>query len=1028
MCYAIERKQAAQALQKSEEQLRQLLAHSPAVIYKLQINGEKITPVFVSENIERLLGFEVAESNSNDWWIASLHPKDRDRVLDVVRQGVAGQGYSIEYRLRHKDGTYRWVQDDNRVTGAVAGLKEAVGVWTDITERKALEAQVISREQRLNAFFQGATVGLALFDMDLRYLQINEALAEMNGVAAKDHLGRTIREVLPELAPQVEPIFHQVLLTGKPALNLEIAGRTHSNPEMQRHWVGSIFPVPGKDGTPDGAGSIVVEVTKCKQTEDALRRSEERYRTLAESAQDAIFIVNRQFRLEYINQAGARPLGRSPSELIGMSIMELFPVETAAQQKRDLEVVFQSGTPLTVEEKIIFPQAALWLNIQLIPLRSPAGELVRVLGIGRDISERKQAEEKLCESQAMLARAEQFSHIMVTLLGLDGRWLKVPPTLCDLLGYTESELLSRTLGDVTAPDDRERDWQQYQKLLHSDLKTFNSTKRYLRKNGQKVWVSVNCTLVTSADGKPVQFLVYLLDVTEKKQAEDKIREQAALLDQAQEAITVRDLEGCILYCNRGAERLYGWSAGEVIGHPSEEFSSKGQDAQLSPLPRHALKWGERSVEMNKVTKSGRKLVVISHWTLIRDEELRPKAFLVIDTDVTEQKKLEAHFLRAQRMESLGTLASGVAHDLNNVLAPILMTASLLRDGCSDPATQKLLCSVESNAERGADIVRQLLVFGRGLEVERVLLNPRHLVKEMEKIIGETFPKNIRLHATIGKDLWPVCANATQIQQVLINLCINARDAMPEGGDLSLCAENQMVDENVVIVTPGATPGPHVVLKIRDTGSGIPPQVLDRIFEPFFTTKKLGKGTGLGLSTVLGIAKGHGGFITVDSQMGRGTEFSVFFPATPTQNSQQSAPPKGEAPRGGGELILVVDDERAVRNVVEGTLTKAGYRFIGAPDGARALTLYAIHSEEVKVVLTDLAMPVMDGLVLAQNLRKVAPHLKIIAATGLQQEVEAEQLKALGIEIILQKPFSIDAMLVAVGQILSKNSNPDQAAT
>ena len=308
--------------------------------------------------------------------------------------------------------------------------------------------------------------------------------------------------------------------------------------------------------------------------------------------------------------------------------------------------------------------------------------------------------------------------------------------------------------------------------------------------------------------------------------------------------------------------------------------------------------------MNKVTKSGRKLVVMSHWTLIRDEELRPKAFLVIDTDVTEQKKLEAHFLRAQRMESLGTLASGVAHDLNNVLAPILMTASLLRDGCTDPATQKLLCSVESNAERSTDILRQLLVFGRGLEVERVLLNPRHLVKEMEKIIGETFPKNIRLHATIGFfPHWPVFANATQIQQVLINLCINARDAMPEGGDLSLGAENQMVDENVVIVTPGATPGPHVVLKIRDTAAAFPPQVLDRIFEPFFTTKKLGKGTGLGLSTVLGIAKGHGGFITVDSQMGRGTEFSVFFPATTTQNSQQSAPPKGEAPRGGGELTF-----------------------------------------------------------------------------------------------------------------------------
>ena len=463
MRYAIERKRAARALQKSEEQLRQLLAQTPAVFYKLQINDQKITPVFVSGTIQRLLGFEVAESASYQWWMASLHPEDRDRVLEVVRQGFAGQGYSIEYRLRHKNGTYRWVQDDNRVIGATAGRgKEAVGVWTDITERKALEAALVSREQRLNAFFKGATAGLALFDMDLRYVQINDTLAEMNGVAAEDHLGRTIREVLPQLAPQAEPIFHQVLLTGKPVLNVEIAGRTHSHPEMQRHWVGSFFPIPGKDGTPDGAGAIVVEVTERKLAEKALRHSEERYRSLAESAEDAIFVVNRQFRLEYINQAGARRLGRSPTELIGMSIMDLFPAETAAQQIQHMETVFQSGLALTVEEKITFPQATLWFNTQFISLRSAGGELVRVLGIGRDISERKQAEEKLCESQAMLARAEQFSHIMVTLLGLDGRWLKVPPTLCSLLGYTESELLSRTLEDVTAPDDRERDWQQYQ--------------------------------------------------------------------------------------------------------------------------------------------------------------------------------------------------------------------------------------------------------------------------------------------------------------------------------------------------------------------------------------------------------------------------------------------------------------------------------------------------------------------------------------------------------------------------------------
>ncbi|NDE98979.1 MAG: PAS domain S-box protein, partial [Verrucomicrobia bacterium] len=396
------------------------------------------------------------------------------------------------------------------------------------------------------------------------------------------------------------------------------------------------------------------------------------------------------------------------------------------------------------------------------------------------------------------------------------------------------------------------------------------------------------------------------DITERKKAERKILQQANLIDLAQDAIIVRDLGHWITSWNKGAERLFGWTAEEIKGHQVTELLYRDV-ATFELAQQELMAKGSWSGEIRQLTKSGTEVVVSSRWTLVRDEEDHPSSVLAISTDITEKKKLESQFLRSQRMESIGTLAGGVAHDLNNILAPIMMSAPLLRQGLGPRETEMLVNNIETSAQRGADIVKQLLAFARGMEGERVVVNLRHMVDEMAKIVRETFPKNITVNAKNSRDLWPIIGDPTHIHQVLLNLCINARDAMPGGGSINILAENMQVDEHYATFDAEAKKGPYVVLRVADTGTGIPPEILDKIFDPFFTTKEHGKGTGLGLSTVLGIAKSHGGFLNVTSEVGKGTTFSCFFPATPNAKPEARAEKKA-LPRGRGETILVVDDE------------------------------------------------------------------------------------------------------------------------
>jgi PAS domain S-box-containing protein len=600
-----------------------------------------------------------------------------------------------------------------------------------------------------------------------------------------------------------------------------------------------------------------------------------------------------------------------------------------------------------------------------------------------------------------------------------GTILWVNPAFTVLTGFSAQEALGNTPRLLKSHKHDAAFYRAFWSTISSG-NTWRGEFVNRRKDGSILHTEQTVTPLLSARDEITHFIGIMQDITEQKNAEEQIRDQARLLDLAQDAIIVRDLEDRVLYWNQGAERLYGWTAQAAVRRPIQEVVYHDLQA-FDTAKRELVQNGEWSGELRQVTRDEREVVVHSRWNLVRDERGNAKSILVINTDVTATKKLETQFFHAQRLDSIGTLASGIAHDLNNVLAPIMMVAQMLRSTAADDETARMVDTIATSAKRGADIVRQVLTFARGAEGDKVSLQLGHLVKETVKLMRETFPKTIDIAARVPSDLWTVNGDATQLDQLLLNLCVNARDAMPGGGRLEITAENAVLDENFASMVPHAQTGPHVILRVRDTGTGIPKSIIDKIFDPFFTTKTVGEGTGLGLATVIGIVKGHGGFITVDSQVDRGATFSVHLPAVSDAPPQRDVGEEATLPRGNGELILVVDDEVGIRKVSRQVLERDGYRVLTAADGVEALAVFSDHRDEVKLVLSDVIMPNMDGVALTRVLRKMAPELPIVVSSGVcggfEETDKGEELKTLKVSAFLPKPYTAHTLLTALHKLL-----------
>ena len=501
------------------------------------------------------------------------------------------------------------------------------------------------------------------------------------------------------------------------------------------------------------------------------------------------------------------------------------------------------------------------------------------------------------------------------------------------------------------------------------------------------------------------------------------RRIAGIIDSAMDAIISIDHERRIILFNPAAEKVFGYTASEIMGStierliPSRFHEAHHQHIENFGTTKTTKRTMGRLGAIYGIRANGEEFPIEASISQV--EASNEKIYTVILRDITEKKKMEMQFLRAQRMESIGTLAGGVAHDLNNILTPILMAVQMLQLKVTDEPSQRMLEILRISAERGGELVKQILSFARGVAGERIEIQPKHLLQEVVKILQETLPKSIRVQVQFDPDLPLVSGDATQLQQVLINLCINARDAMPNGGTLFIEAKRVVIDDTYAEMLPDATSGHFVQILVTDTGTGIAPEHLNRIFDPFFTTKEVGKGTGLGLATVASIIKSHEGFVSVYSELGRGTKFSFYLPALSAETSSPTAKPLPHLPPGNGELILVVDDEAAIRQIAQTMLENFNYRVITANDGAEAIAKFAQHQDEIKVVLTDMVMPVMDGSLLIRAIRTINPQAKIIASSGFAESNKLEEAAAVGVKHFIAKPYSTQSLLETLAQLLAE---------
>ena len=739
-----------------------------------------------------------------------------------------------------------------------------------------------------------------------------------------------------------------------------------------------------------------------------------------EACANAVVITDTQGGICWVNSAFTQLTGYWPNELIGRNLRLLKSGRHDPEFYKDLWQTIRAGRVWSGEIINRRKDGSQYVEDQTItPVRDDSGAITHFIGVKQDVTEARALREALRESESLYQATFNEAPVGITHTALDGRFLRVNRKFCEMLEYSAEELLQLNFKDVTQAEEVDSDGASAQQLLSGAIVSARIEKRYLRKDGSLLWANRTISLQRDRSGRPLHFITVVENISERKQAQETLLREKQFFDTAIDALPgifyLFDCHGRILRWNRNFERVLGYSSAEIGKmHPRDFFGGTDRTV-IEQKIGEVLEKGQSMVEAELVSRDGRR----TPYFLIGARVLRDETPCVIGTgiDLSETKKLEAQFLRTQRLESIGTLASGIAHDLNNILAPILMAEQLLRMRAPGPEYADLLDTIAASAQRGAEVVKQVLTYARGVEGEKVLMQLGHLIREMEKIARETFPRTIAVRINIAKDLWPITGDATKLHQVLLNLCVNARDAMPSGGTLTLAAGNTELGPADLRLAPDSEAGPYVVLEVKDTGTGIPANIVDKIFDPFFTTKEHGKGTGLGLSTVVGIVKSHSGFVTVASEVGKGTSFQVFLPAVRNGNATAANREQVLLPRGCGELVLVVDDEAGIRDVTRSMLERNGYEVLVAADGTEAVALIAQLPGRVNLVLTDIMMPFMDGIAMIRALRKMDPRIQIVASSGLEQSEKMAELKNLSVTTFLDKPYTAEKMLVALHELL-----------
>jgi PAS domain S-box-containing protein len=903
-------KQAEETLRDSEAFLNAVIEKIPHMIFVK--DAKELRFVKFNKAGQELMGYSLAEMiGKNDY---DFFPKEMaDFFTEADRRVLSGKEVVDipEETIQTRDKGERVLHTKKiPIFGNAGQLLYLMGISEDITEHKRAGEELHRSQEEFKDLFNNAPVGFHEIDAEGRIVRVNSTELKMLGYSAGELLGQFVWKISAE-----EEVSRQASLA-------KLAGTLSPPSEgferMLRRKDGSTFPVwikdsilKREDGVITGTRAAIQDITEKKQAEMALNYERDLWRALLDTSLDHIYFKDTRSRFIKASKSQASQFGvKSTDEMVGKTDFDFFDEGHARPAFEDEQEIIRTGRPIiSKEEREVWSDGHVtWASSTKLPMRDAAGKIIGIIGLSRDITRNKLAEEALRESEERFSSAFEHAPIGMALVSPEGRWLKVNKSVCDLVGYSEAELLTRTFQDITHPDDLAADLENLRRMLAGEIRTFQREKRYVHKQG------------------------HLLN---------------ALL----------------------------------------------------------------------------------HVSLVRNSQGRPSYFISQIQDITERRKLEEQLRQMQKMEAIGQLAGGMAHDFNNILAVIQMQADLLKsDGGLSTEQLDLADGIGNAAQRATALTRQLLMFSRKQTMQLRDLDLNESINEFAKMLRRTLGENVELQFKFAAQPLCIHADAGMIDQVLLNLAVNARDAMPKGGQLIIGTAAEDLDESMTAKSAQAHPGPFVCLSVSDTGCGIPPENLPRIFEPFFTTKGIGKGTGLGLATVFGIVQQHQGFINVCSEVGHGTTFRIYLPRLSAKSEPKPPQPPSTSKPGGNETILLVEDEAPLRLIVSLTLSRLGYRVLEAANGMKALEVWKQNHDDIRLLLTDMMMPGgMTGKDLGQRLLQENPQLKVIYMSGYSAEIAGKDFPfEVGVNF-LTKPFAAQLLAQTVRQMLNEKSASEPEA-
>jgi two-component system, cell cycle sensor histidine kinase and response regulator CckA len=980
---------------------RHLIENTSDLIYRI---GLLPRPHFeyISPSALTLTGYTPEEFYSDpDLGYSIFHPEDR-HLIQAVERGEVAITEPLKLRWVRKHGQIVWAELRHfplEVDGEVVAIE---GIARDITEQQRLIETLHQREQELLSLGDSARDLVLHFDTDLRHIYINQAVAELTGIAREEYLGKTNAKLgmPPEQVAFWDEQLQKVITSAAPNIfSFQLTGvdgklrhfEAHVTPEIDAGQVVSLL-------------LVARDITRRVASEQQLHLQS----MALKAAANGIVITNREGVIEWANPAFTDLTGYTLSEAIGKNpgalirsgrhnasfIAELWETILSGRVWRGEMVNRRKNGELYYEEQTI------------TPVLNEKGEITYFIAIKHDITSRKETEAALRQSQSLYQMLFDNNPHPMWVYDLDTlAFLAVNDAAIAKYGYSREQFLTMTIKDIRPADDVPgllAHMAQMRPFLQ-----YTGEWRHRLRDGRIIDTEI-ASHTLSYDGHEAA-LVVAFDITERKQAEADRRAQTRLLQQILDAVP----EGVILL-NRAHEITLANPKGVRYMQAVAKLTT-GQ--QLTTLGGRALPDVLQNVAAQNIYAFEQDGCYYELQSQPIYAESLESGWVLLLRDVTRDHEQQTYLHVQERLAAVGQLAAGIAHDFNNVLAIIILYSQLVQQAADLPEkNQKHLQTIVTQANHAAEMIAQILDFGRRSILERAPLNLLPVVKEIVKLLQDTLPETITVELKTDALEYAIMADPTRLQQVLMNMALNARDAMPQGGILRLSLQSMTVSPDQPSPLPDITPGPWLRLTVADTGTGIQPDHLDHIFDPFFTTKAPGKGTGLGLAQVYGIIKQHNGSINVDSRIESGTVFTIYLPLIDnTQEAESLVVEQGIVP-GGSETILLVEDSPVMRHSIQETLTNLGYRVIEAENGAVALAYLANGQEPIELVISDLMMPEIGGIELHQRLRQLQPDLKLLLISGYPPEKDHEALQGLG---WLPKPFGLRQLATCVRQLLDE---------